>query len=122
MPTGLRVAFCLLSPGLLVGADWPHLRGPNHDAVSTETGLVENWPPTGPPIQWARDLGQGYSGFIAVGECVFTQCQSHVAQYVICLDAPTGKEIWRQRVDWPWQPAGAYPGPYATPTHHEGRI
>ncbi len=102
--------------------DWPHLRGPNYDAVSAETGLVEAWPEGGPPVLWARELGQGYSGFVAVGGRVYTQFQTRTGQYVIALDADSGEEVWRRRVDWPWQPAGAYPGPYATPTWHGGRL
>ena len=42
--------------------------------------------------------------------------------FVTALDADTGAEIWRERVDWPWQSGGAYPGPYATPTWHTGRL
>jgi outer membrane protein assembly factor BamB len=103
-------------------ADWPHLRGPHYDAVSKETGLVEWWPERGPPILWTRELGQGYSGFVAVGGRVFTQFQSRSGQSVICLDADTGAEIWSQRVDWPWQAAGGYPGPYSTPTWSNDRV
>jgi outer membrane protein assembly factor BamB len=104
------------------GGDWPHLRGPNYDAISPEKGLIETWPESGPPILWTRDLGQGYSGFVAAGQRVWTQYQSRTGQYVLCLDADTGAEIWQRRVDWAWQSAGAYPGPYATPTWHQGRI
>jgi outer membrane protein assembly factor BamB len=120
------VILCLISPiiGGEIGTpqDWPHIRGPNYDAISTETGLVESWPDEGPFVLWTRELGQGYSGFVAVAGRLYTQFQSSVHQYVVCLDADTGAEIWRRRVDWPWEPAGAYPGPYATPTWHEGRL
>jgi outer membrane protein assembly factor BamB len=102
--------------------DWPHLRGPNYDAVSRESGLTEAWPERGPPVLWTRELGQGYSGFVAVGNRVFTQFQTRSGQYVLCLEAATGGEVWRQRVDWSWQTAGAYPGPYATPTWADGRV
>jgi outer membrane protein assembly factor BamB len=59
---------------------------------------------------------------VAVGGRVYTQFQSRTGQYVLCLDADTGAEVWRQRVDWLWQIEGAYPGPYATPTWHAGRL
>src|SRR5258708_6456652 len=99
-------------------ADWPHLRGPNPDAISPEKGLAEAWLEAGPPLLWARDLGQGYSGFVAGGRRVYTQLQTRSGQYVIALDPDTGTEVLRQRVDWQWHPGGAYPGPYATPTLH----
>jgi outer membrane protein assembly factor BamB len=53
---------------------------------------------------------------------VYTQYQARSGQFVIALDADTGAEVWRRRVDHPWQPAGPYPGPYATPTWHAGRL
>jgi hypothetical protein len=95
-------------------SDWPHLRGPNYDAISAETGLANSWPAEGPPVLWGRDLGQGYSGFVVVGRRVFTQMQTLAGQFVVCLDAETGAEQWRYRYGWPWKPAGRYPGPYET--------
>src|SRR5262245_9572593 len=122
LPAHLCIVAGLLLGGDRAHADWPHLRGPNYDALSAEKNLADAWPVAVPPALWTRELTQGYSGFVAVGDRVFTQAQTHVAQYVLCLDAATGAEVWRQRVDWPWQPAGAYPGPYATPTWHDQRI
>jgi outer membrane protein assembly factor BamB len=103
-------------------ADWPHLRGPNYDSVSTETGLAETWPETGPPRLWVRELGQGHSGFILGDGKLFTQRQTLGGQFLVCLDPNNGQTIWETRYDWPWQPRGAYPGPYATPTYYRGKI
>jgi outer membrane protein assembly factor BamB len=103
-------------------SNWPHVRGPNYDAISTETGLVESWPEGGPPVLWSIDLGQGYSGFVVGDGRLFTQFQSKTSQYVVALDPDSGAEIWRIRVGSPWQPLGAYPGPYATPTWHDNRV
>jgi hypothetical protein len=124
MPRAIAVLCLLALPaGLCAQAkDWPHLRGPRHDGVSTETGLIDAWPEGGPPLLWQRELGQGFSGFVVADGRVFTQYQTSVGQYVLCLDAASGDEAWRTRVGWPWQPAGAYPGPYATPTCHGGRV
>jgi outer membrane protein assembly factor BamB len=110
-------------PAGSVAGDWPHIRGPRYDAVSGETGLAATWPEDGPPMLWARDLGQGFSGFVVVGERAFTQFQSVTdGQCVICLDVETGSTLWQQHIDAPWQSAGAYPGPYATPTWYDGHI
>jgi outer membrane protein assembly factor BamB len=84
--------------------------------------MADAWPAGGPPVLWARDLGQGYSGFVIADGRAYTQIQSRTGQFVIALDAATGAEVWRTRVDWPWQPAGEYPGPYATPTLYERRV
>lgn len=101
---------------------WPQFRGATFDSHSTETGLAESWPEEGPPIVWTRELGQGYSGFIAVGNRVYTLTQSLYRQSLICLDVGTGDEIWAHHYGWPHDGGGLYPGPRSTPTWHDGRI
>ncbi len=101
---------------------WPHFRGPDYNARSAETGLADSWPADGPPVLWAKEIGRGFSGLIAVGRRVYTQTQTLTAQVVLALDADTGRTIWEHRYGWPYDPAGMYPGPRATPTWHEGRI
>jgi outer membrane protein assembly factor BamB len=48
-------------PAQLPGS-WPQFRGPNHDGLSAETGLLRTWPPSGPHELWAIDAGEGYAG------------------------------------------------------------
>ena len=101
---------------------WPHLRGPQYDSRSPETGLLEAWPQRGPPLLWLREVGTGYSGFAAVGRRVFTQRQTAYYQSVLCLDADSGDPVWEYRYGWPYDAAGMYPGPRATPTWFDGRV
>lgn len=103
-------------------ADWPHLRGPQYDGTSAETGLAETWPAGGPPRLWSLPLGQGHSGFIVAEGKVFTQRQTLGGQYVLCLDPDSGETVWETRYDWAWQPKGPYPGPYASPTWSRGKV
>lgn len=128
---GTRASFCLLLL-LLIGHEvraiaaegngWPSLRGLNHDGYSPETGLVDGFPPEGPPVLWARRLGAGYSGFAAEGDRVYTQYQVLSGQYVVCLNAVTGDTLWEYRCEGPYDPAGLYPGPRATPSLAHGRV
>ena len=101
---------------------WPHSRGPTFDAVSTETNIASSWPDEGPPVLWSRDIGVGYSGFVASDNRVFTQIQTLYSQCVVCLDADTGQELWRHRYDLPYDGSGVYPGPRATPTLADGAV
>jgi outer membrane protein assembly factor BamB len=101
---------------------WPFLRGANYDGHSPETGLADAWPAEGPPLVWARELGQGYSGFVAGDERVYTQYQTLSGQFVACLDARTGETLWTYRYDWPYEMTGLYPGPRATPTLADERV
>lgn len=103
-------------------AAWPQWRGAAHNGISTETGLADQWPQNGPPVLWVRDIGQGYSAFIAVGDKVFTQTQTLYEQAVICLDADTGRQIWSYRYGWPYEGGGLYPGPRATPCWYQNRV
>ena len=113
---------CRACSGNLLGADWPHLRGPNYDGVSAEINLADAWPVEGPPVLWTRELGQGHSGFITVGNRCYTQYQAVRGQFLVCLDVVSGSTIWEARYDSNWQARGAYPGPYGSPTWAEGRI
>jgi outer membrane protein assembly factor BamB len=99
---------------------WPFVRGANFDGRSPETHLADEWPVKGPPVLWVRALGQGYSSFVAWGDRVATQYQTLAGQYVLCLNADTGETLWRHWYDWPYEPAGVYPGPRATPTYVDG--
>jgi outer membrane protein assembly factor BamB len=93
--------------------DWPQWRGPNRDATSPETGLLKQWPKEGPPLAWkAKRLGRAYSSVSVAGGRVFTMGDRQGAEYVIALDAATGKELWASRVGEPWKGEG----PRCTPT------
>ncbi|MEJ2086105.1 MAG: hypothetical protein P8Y44_10575, partial [Acidobacteriota bacterium] len=40
-------------------SEWPQFRGPGRDGRSTEVGLLETWPQTGPSQQWRVAIGVG---------------------------------------------------------------
>lgn len=131
---------CLISPNLIApisivhGHDnpfldndaddigWPHIRGSHYDGLSAETNLADAWPAAGPPVLWTKELGQGYSSIVVYDERAYTQYQSLAGQYVICMDASSGKTIWQYRYDWPFEATGLYPGPRSTPTIANGRV
>jgi outer membrane protein assembly factor BamB len=112
-----RPASAAESPG-----DWPNLRGPDYSGVSRESDLADSWPPEGPPVLWTEEIGRGYSALAVAGNRVYTLCQTIAEQYVVAMDADTGHRIWEHRCGWPFDPAGMYPGPRATPTWREGRV
>ncbi len=117
----LMVAGVMAGPGYAqTEHDWPQWRGPNRDDVSKETGLLKQWPDGGPPQLWLfQDAGAGYSGFAIVDQRLFTMGADEENEFLLCLDANTGKEIWRQtvgaRFNNPWGD-----GPRSTPTINDG--
>ncbi|MDA0834639.1 MAG: PQQ-binding-like beta-propeller repeat protein [Planctomycetota bacterium] len=122
--SAIAIFFCgiLLQPFVSVADDWPGLRGVSGDAHSAETGLAEDFKKYPPRVEWAMELGQGYSSFAVDGDRAFTQYQSALGQYVIALDIETGESIWQTRYDLPFEAVGIYPGPRSTPTIAAGRL
>src|SRR5260370_40842426 len=41
--------------------DWPAWRGPNGDAISSETNWTSEWPADGPKKLWTAQVGIGFS-------------------------------------------------------------
>ena len=99
-------------------SDWPQWRGPNRDGLSTETGLLKNWPKEGPPLLWkATGLGAGFSGVSVAGQRIFTMGDQADANYVLALNRADGKILWSTKLGKAGAPGwGGFAGPRATPT------
>ena len=94
---------------------WPQWRGPNRDNISTETGLLKEWPKGGPPLAWkAHGIGGGFSTVSIADGKIFTMGDAADACYVFALDME-GKILWKTKVG-PIGGGGGYAGPRCTPT------
>jgi hypothetical protein len=60
-------AYALLGVEASRAGDWPNWRGPHHDGISRETGLLKSWPKDGPKVLWSAALTGGYSS-VAVAD------------------------------------------------------
>lgn len=109
-------------PANAIDPGWRFVRGPTWDGHSPEINLADTWPADGPPVLWTCELGKGYSAIVADAGRVFTQYQTLSGQFVVCRDADTGQKIWEHRYGWPYEAAGVYPGPRATPTIAAGKV
>ena len=97
-------------------ADWPQWRGLRRDGTSTETGLLKSWPAGGPRLVWkTQGLGEGYSAFAIVRGRLFTQGQQGNQQFVLVLDANTGKKLWEIPTGRSFREQRGH-GPRGTPT------
>jgi outer membrane protein assembly factor BamB len=115
----VRVVFVFMSliPCLAVrAADWPQWRGLHRDARSEETGLLQDWPKTGPRLAWkALGLGSGYSSVAIAHGRIFTMGDLGSptnGEAIIALSASDGKKLWTAKVGQPWGDGG----PRCTPT------
>jgi outer membrane protein assembly factor BamB len=100
---------------------WPQWRGPRRDGRAASRRLAVEWSRRGPPEKWRVDGGDGYSSLAVVAGRVVTMMRSgdDKQEQIVCWDASTGKELWRQGYETPWpgDRAPDYgPGPRATPT------
>lgn len=103
------------------GDDWPQWRGPNRDAVSHETGLLQEWGASGPPLAFrAGGLGAGFSGVAIASGRIFTMGDLDGLQHVIALSAEDGKRLWAARLGPPWP--DEYGGPRGTPSVDGDRL
>jgi outer membrane protein assembly factor BamB len=81
--------------GLAAPDDWPQWRGPRRDGVSTESGLLKQWPANGPPLAWRIEgAGEGYSSFAVSAGRLYTLGARKGTEYVMAFDAATGKRLW----------------------------
>jgi outer membrane protein assembly factor BamB len=102
-------------------ADWPQWRGPDRDGVSGETELLTSWPDSGPEVLWRVPLGEGYSSVSVAQGRVYTMSGEGPDEFVLCLDASSGAEIWRFRSDSKFSEAHGN-GPRSTPTVDGDRV
>src|SRR6185437_4813476 len=93
--------------------DWPQWRGPKRDNISTETGLLKQWPADGPALAWkAAGLGSGYSSVSIADGKIFTMGDHGDVADVMALDL-TAKLLWKTKIG---RSGGNHPGTRSTPT------
>src|SRR5262249_14874207 len=95
---------CLLSGTPALGDDvtkaqWPQFRGPNRDGLSSDKGLLKEWPKDGPPVVWkATRLGSGYSSVTISGSRIFTVGNKGRVSNLVAIDRDKGKQLWTAKV------------------------
>lgn len=105
--------------------DWPNWRGPQYNGISNEISWQSDWPPNGPKILWKRSVGTGFSSITVSDSQVYTmgntgkkgdKKEKEHKDVVYCLNAITGREIWRHEYTCRLDPQHYEGGPSATPT------
>ncbi|HTG43909.1 MAG TPA: PQQ-binding-like beta-propeller repeat protein [Verrucomicrobiae bacterium] len=91
------LAFCFMALCLNVlrAEDWPNFRGPHHNGTSEETVWTDQWPEAGPKTLWKAAVGLGFSSMVVGDGRFYSAGHASNEDTVFCLDAQTGKEIWR---------------------------
>ena len=112
-----------LSPSL--AADWPMFRGPEVNGISRESGWSTAWPKDGPPVKWRAKVGLGFSTVVISGGKLIATGHDGRAKgkdTVCCLDAATGRELWKHTYAAPLGNKYFEGGTTGTPTIDGGRV
>ena len=121
------VAGCVACAVVTVAAqapstDWPQWRGSERNGVSRETGLLREWPRSGPAVVWsASQLGAGYGSVAVAGSRVFVQGMKNRQSVVTSLDRAAGKAAWSVALGSA-QENDRGSGPRSTPTVDSDRV
>jgi len=123
--TTLVVAF--FAWGLVQGraaspADWPQWRGPDRTGLSAESGLLRQWPPSGPTLVWTTSgVGAGYGSVAAKGDRIFVQGLKNNDSAVLALNRTDGKLVWSKVLGRGGGNEQGH-GPRGTPTVDDDRL
>ena len=75
--------------------DWPQWQGHDRNAVSRESGLLQEWPAEGPPLAWRIDnLGGGDSAPAIAEGRLFGMSTKDGQEVVWALSETNGDSIW----------------------------
>src|SRR6185295_19089885 len=79
-----------------LAADWPQYRGPAHNGISSER--IAKWPEAGPKALWKVPMTAGFSSITVddgiASTLVMRQHEGVQREFLVALDANTGKELW----------------------------
>jgi outer membrane protein assembly factor BamB len=107
-----------MAPGHVTAeaADWPNYRGPRHDGIAPDVTLPKSWPRNGPPVIWKAQTATGFSSIAVAEGRVYTMGNRDDQDFIFCLKADTGDELWTYGYAAPLDPNLYEGGPNATPT------
>ena len=125
----ISVFACISISGVALGANWSQWLGSDRNGITTESsGWPSSWPPK---MIWSKNIGSGCTSPIMVDGKLYVmgwQGEGDLGKNPIgidtlyCLEAQTGKELWKQAYPCRYQSRtrtgdeGAYGGPSSTPT------
>jgi len=115
----------LLGASLVLAQDWPQWRGPNRDGKVAGLAAPATWP--GQLTQkWKVSVGLGVDSTPAlVGGKLYVLARQGSDETVLCLDAATGKELWKDKYACPavtGPSAAIHSGPRSSPAVADGKV
>jgi outer membrane protein assembly factor BamB len=90
--------------------------------VSKDTGLIKQWPSSGPQRAWSiSSLGEGFGSIAIKGDRIFVQGTKEDLSVIFCLNRADGKTVWSAALGRKVN-EGRGNGPRSTPTVDNDRV
>ncbi len=129
MRSAMRLCGVMVGCLVLIGAsclfaqDWPQWRGANRDGKATGFTAPATWPKE-LAQKWQTTVGSGDSTPALVGDRLYVFTRQGEEEVILCLDAGTGKEVWRDKYAAPpvTGAASRHPGPRSSPAVADGKV
>ncbi len=117
------VILMLISPVVLFSQEWNQFRGNSRDSKVTGFTAPKTWPAELKQT-WKVNVGFGDASPVVSGKRIYLNTRQDANEVILCLDAATGKEIWKNTYPSPavTGPSGSHPGPRSTPAVLEGKV
>ena len=114
--------FMILASGVMA-QDWPQWRGANRDGKAGGFTAPKSWPKE-LAKKWNIPVGRADATPALVGDKLYVFARQDTNEVTLCLEAATGKELWRD--SYPagaaTGPASEHPGPRSSPTVADGKV
>ena len=95
-------------------------RGVARNGIYNETGLLKEWPATGPKLLWNFEgLGQGFTSVTVVDNKLYTTGLVDGKGMAFCLNTE-GKLLWKVEYGKDW--TESYPGTRTTLIYHKDKL
>ncbi len=103
--------------------DWSQWRGANRDGKAASFKAPATWPKE-LNQKWKVTVGKGDATPALVGDKVFVFARDDQGEITLCLDAASGKELWRDSYEAQAanEPMGKHPGPRSSPSVVDGKV
>jgi outer membrane protein assembly factor BamB len=113
----------MISSSNLFSQDWLQFRGPDRDSKVNGFKAPASWPAQLRHI-WKINVGFGDATPVLSGNRIYLAVRQGSDEAILCLDAETGKEIWKNAYPVPavTGPSSSHPGPRSTPAVSDGKI
>ena len=117
------VCSAALWAGSAQGQDWPQWRGSGRDGKASGFEAPKTWPKE-VTKKWKVTVGEGVATPALVGDKLFVFARADGGEIARCLEAGTGKELWKDKYDslGASGPASGFSGPRSSPTVADGKV